>query len=63
MTMTRESKMIPIILGEHREIIVGRSAMGRLLLISFTERGENIRIISERAATSRERRFYEEENH
>jgi uncharacterized DUF497 family protein len=48
--------------GEHREIIVGRSAQGRLLLISFTERGENIRIISARAATRRERRFYEEEN-
>ena len=49
-------------LGEHREIIVGHSAAGRLLLVSFTERAENVRIISARAATPRERRFYEEEN-
>jgi uncharacterized DUF497 family protein len=49
-------------LGEHREIIVGRSAAGRLLLVSFTERAENVRLISAREATRRERRFYEEEN-
>lgn len=49
-------------LGEHREIIVGHSVAGRLLLVSFTERAENVRIISARAASPRERRFYEEEN-
>lgn len=46
-------------LGEHRELICGRSAEGRLLLVSFTERGEAIRIIHARAATSRERKKYE----
>ena len=48
--------------GEHREIIVGRAASRRLLLVSFTERGENIRIISARTATRRESTLYEEEN-
>ncbi|MDW7710459.1 MAG: BrnT family toxin [Deferrisomatales bacterium] len=47
---------------EPREIIVGHSAAGRLLLVSFTERGENvIRIISARPATPRERDDYEED--
>jgi uncharacterized DUF497 family protein len=45
---------------EFREIMVGHSAAGRLLLVSFTERGESIRIISSRQATQRERREYEE---
>lgn len=45
---------------ESREIIVGHSAEGRLLLVSFTERGEAIRIIGARQATNRERRDYEE---
>ena len=27
-------------IGEHRELICGQSAEGRLLLVSFTERGE-----------------------
>ncbi|OYV89395.1 MAG: hypothetical protein B7Z73_06825 [Planctomycetia bacterium 21-64-5] len=45
---------------EPREIIVGHSAQQRLLLISFTERGEAVRIISARRATKRERKDYEE---
>jgi uncharacterized DUF497 family protein len=45
---------------EPREIIVGHSAKGRLLLVSFTERGETVRIISARRATKRERKDYEE---
>lgn len=45
---------------EKREIIVGHSAKGRLLLVSFTERGEAVRIISARRATKRERKDYEE---
>jgi uncharacterized protein len=45
---------------ETREIIVGHSAKGRLLLVSFTERGETVRIISARRATKRERTAYEE---
>ncbi len=46
--------------AELREIIIGHSADGRLLLVSFTERGESIRIISARQATKRERKDYEQ---
>ncbi len=46
---------------EHRELIFGRSAYERLLLISFTHRGEATRIISARKASNQERRRYEEE--
>ena len=46
---------------ESREIIIGHSILERLLLVSFTERGEDVvRIISARRATKRERRDYEE---
>jgi len=48
-------------IGEKREIIVGRSEKERLLLISFTERDEIIRIVNARLPTARERRIYEEE--
>jgi len=45
---------------EIREIIVGHSLLDRLLLVSFTERGEDVvRIISARKATKRERGDYE----
>jgi uncharacterized protein len=46
--------------GEQREIIVGHSARGRLLLVCFTERTGEIRIISARCATPKEQRGYEE---
>lgn len=45
--------------GEKREILVGRSSEGRLLLVSFTERGDAIRIISCRKPTKHERKKYE----
>ena len=45
---------------ELREIIVGNSEQNRLLIVSFTERGENLRIISARAATPRERKEFED---
>jgi uncharacterized DUF497 family protein len=44
---------------EPREIMVGHSAEGRLLVVSFTERGQAIRIISARQATQRERKDHE----
>jgi len=48
-------------LDELREIIIGHSVLERLLLVSFTERGDEIvRIISARKATKREREDYEE---
>jgi len=45
---------------ERRDIIVGQSQEGRLLLVSFTDRGSRIRLISARPVTQRERRDYEE---
>ena len=46
--------------GEQREIIIGHSLSGRLLLVSFVERGEVTRLISARQADARERRKHEE---
>jgi len=46
---------------EDRFIIVGQSYRRRLLIVSFAERGDRIRIISARGLTPRERRAYEEE--
>lgn len=46
--------------SERRDIIVGHSLQGRLLLVSFTDRGSKIRLISARLVTKRERHDYEE---
>ena len=47
--------------GEHREIIIGYSVSGHLLLVSFTEREDDvIRIISARPTDPRERQRHEE---
>ena len=45
---------------ETREIIVGYSQKERLLLVSFTERATNVRVISARPATRRERQKHEQ---
>jgi hypothetical protein len=45
---------------EQRWIDIGSSDKGRILVVAYTERGANIRIISCRRATPRERRDYEE---
>ena len=45
---------------EHRYIIIGVSSVGRLLLVSYTERESIVRIISARKVTPAERRAYEE---
>ena len=45
---------------EHRYIIVGQSAQNRVLIVSYTERGDAIRLISARKATPKEREMYEE---
>jgi uncharacterized DUF497 family protein len=47
--------------GEVREILAGCSAAGRILLVSFTERQDILRIISARELTASERRLYEKE--
>jgi uncharacterized DUF497 family protein len=46
--------------GEERLVTFGMSSAGQLLVVSHTERGEAIRIISARIATQSERRIYEE---
>ena len=48
---------------EQRYVNVGCSSKGRVLVIIHTEREGNIRIISCRKATARERRAYEEGNY
>jgi uncharacterized DUF497 family protein len=45
---------------ENRFIVLGRSHQGRLLVVVHTERGDNVRIISVRPASRRERKYYEE---
>ena len=46
---------------EDRYIIVGLSDAGRLLMVSHTNRGSRIRLISARELTRSEREAYEEE--
>ena len=46
---------------ENREIIIGNTVLGRLVLVSFTERRQgHIRMISARRATRREQSDYED---
>ena len=46
--------------GEQRYVTIGRSRLGRTLVVAHADRSNTIRIISARPATRRERRFYEE---
>ena len=46
--------------NELREIIIGYSSLGRLVLVSFTEREGYIRLVSARRANPRERKSHEE---
>jgi uncharacterized DUF497 family protein len=45
---------------EERYLIVGESNRGRLLIVSYTKRGDSIRLISAREVTRTEREAYEE---
>jgi uncharacterized DUF497 family protein len=45
---------------ERRFIIIGISGRGRMLIVSHTDDGEVVRIISAREPTRGEREFYEE---
>jgi uncharacterized protein len=45
--------------NEDRYLIVGQSSRGRLLIVSYTERGDSIRLISAREVTRTEREAYE----
>ena len=44
---------------EERFILIGISYKNRTLIVVHTERGDNIRIISARKATKKERSYYE----
>lgn len=45
--------------GEQRFATLGMDFLGRVLVVFYTYRGEEIRLISARSATKRERRTYE----
>jgi len=45
--------------GEARFLTIGWTTNGRLVVVSHTEEGDTIRIISAREATSHERKQYE----
>ena len=45
--------------GEFRFISIGHSSLNRILVVSYTEPEEHIRIISARTASTKERRQYE----
>lgn len=45
---------------EHRSLMFGVTKTGRALVISFTDRGDRIRIINARPMTPSERRAYEQ---
>ena len=47
-------------IDEFREIIIGHSAGRHLILVSFNDTEERVRIISARKATRTERKDYEE---
>lgn len=46
--------------NEERYLIVGQSNQDRLLIVSYTERGSSIRLISARVVTRSEKEAYEE---
>ena len=45
---------------EERSLIFGATKNGKALVVSFTDRGDRIRIIGARSMTQRERRAYEQ---
>lgn len=46
-------------IGEFRFVTIGESIEGRLLVVGHTDRGDMLRIITARQATSKERKYYE----
>ena len=45
--------------GEARFVTVGADALGRVVAVCWTQRGENVRLISARLASLTERKSYE----
>lgn len=66
-TVFEDPLFITVVDDEHsahevRNITIGFSNRGRLLLVAHTERASHMRIISVRKATGREEQFYAETN-
>jgi uncharacterized DUF497 family protein len=49
-----------VVEGEERERVIGMTADWQLLIVAHVERGDAVRVISARPATSEERRKYED---
>jgi len=47
-------------IDERRYVTIGSSHSGRILVVTHTDRGDAVRLISARTATPTERRFYEQ---
>lgn len=45
--------------GEDRFATIGTDLLGRVIVVIYTYRNEDIRVISARKATKRERKYYE----
>jgi len=45
---------------EERALIIGHTKKNKVIIVSFTERDQHIRIISARKATKKEKQDYEE---
>jgi uncharacterized DUF497 family protein len=56
MALTREDANAS---DEARFVTVGADALGRVLTVCWTERGQTVRLISARLATASERKAYE----
>jgi uncharacterized DUF497 family protein len=46
--------------GEKRQVTIGMNSFGALMVVVWTERGDDVRLISVRKAEPKERRSYEE---
>jgi len=57
MALTREDEGT---YDEQRFVSIGRDATDRIVVVVYTYRGEDIRLISARRATPKERKSYEE---
>ena len=55
--LTREDMIVD---GEQRFVTVGADTIGRVLVVVYTYRGEDIRLIPARSATKMERKSHEE---
>lgn len=56
MALTREDSDA---IAERRYLTVGTGALGRVLMVCWTERDQTVRVISARLANAQERNFYE----